>query len=411
MNPLLCLEIAVYTFFAIGGGAGITIAQGLMYKTKVPDLKNEMVLFQKPWYLTWLMFVAFIPVYIPLWVVHCRASAKKKKEASQEMDYSSLDDTEKKERDWGWVKVSLLALCNLLMKVISNVGLKWLPPSVWQMLRGSSLIFTSILTVTYRKRKLFRFEIIGITIVVISIVILGAQAILADSSLSGAHLNPWIILLGIFLTIFSQAIESVKAILIEKFLKDSNMHSLATVAWQGFWGFLSVTLVVMPILYFIPGPDGSGYSENSIATLVEVSHSIPLIAYTVLYLVSQFFCNVYASYLITVTSALTRIVLEQFRALSVWIIDIFVYYVISKSLGEQWIVWSFMELGGFILLTFGVFIYAGAIPHPKIMGPAYMAKKEEDEKSTYQAVSANQDINAVSTDYYQNVGQLSNFDE
>ena len=54
--------------------------------------------------------------------------------------------------------------------------------------------------------------------------------------------------------------------------------------------------------------------------------------------------------------------MEPIRTLLVWIATIVLYYVTPEderenSAGEEWTNWSYMEAGGFLLITFGVLTY------------------------------------------------------
>ena len=57
-------------------------------------------------------------------------------------------------------------------------------------------------------------------------------------------------------------------------------------------------------------------------------------------------------------NAVHRVVIETLRTLCVWLVDLLLYYVISKGrIGEKWTVYSFVQLFGFALLVLGTLAY------------------------------------------------------
>ena len=51
------------------------------------------------------------------------------------------------------------------------------------------------------------------------------------------------------------------------FMADLEVAPLKIVGWEGVFGTLIMALVLLPIVYFVPGEDGRGFHENSIETL------------------------------------------------------------------------------------------------------------------------------------------------
>ena len=81
-----------------------------------------------------------------------------------------------------------------------------------------------------------------------------------------------------------------------------------------------------------------------------------------------------------VTNALTRNILEPIRTLVVWIASIVLYYATPEddredSAGEAWTNWSYMEAGGFVLITIGVLTYNYVWTFPCFKQPP----KEDEE--------------------------------
>ena len=78
-----------------------------------------------------------------------------------------------------------------------SMSLTFLAPSIYQMFRGAVIIFTASASLVFLKSKLHRHHLVGISIVVIGLIVVGLKAILAQNG-KGAGTNP---VLGIILII------------------------------------------------------------------------------------------------------------------------------------------------------------------------------------------------------------------
>lgn len=62
---------------------------------------------------------------------------------------------------------SVLSVHLVLLVMCAGIGLVIVDASVWQMLRGSIIVFTGILSVVFLKRKLKLFHWVGVSVVVV----------------------------------------------------------------------------------------------------------------------------------------------------------------------------------------------------------------------------------------------------
>lgn len=51
------------------------------------------------------------------------------------------------------------------------------------------------------------------------------------------------------------------------FMADLSIAPLKIVGWEGVFGTLLMVVIVLPIVYFLPGVDGEGFHENTLETL------------------------------------------------------------------------------------------------------------------------------------------------
>jgi drug/metabolite transporter (DMT)-like permease len=107
-------------------------------------------LFSKPLYQSWVMFFGMavcLPVY---WITKCLGFQK-----SSDVEVSALNDEERKRRRYTQIKnyflIAIPATFDLLATTLMTFGLIYISVSIMQMLRGSMIIFSGLLTVFFRK--------------------------------------------------------------------------------------------------------------------------------------------------------------------------------------------------------------------------------------------------------------------
>jgi hypothetical protein len=63
-------------------------------------------------------------------------------------------------------------------------------------------------------------------------------------------------------------------------------------------------------------------------------------------------------------SSVWHAILDNFRPITVWGTDLFIFYVVTSSgdFGEQWTKWSWVQVGGMFVLLYGTAIYNAPNP-------------------------------------------------
>lgn len=56
-------------------------------------------------------------------------------------------------------------------------------------------------------------------------------------------------------------------------MADMNMDPMKIVGFEGVFGSLMMIFVMLPIAYFLPGPEGVGLHENTLDTLAMIRNS------------------------------------------------------------------------------------------------------------------------------------------
>lgn len=140
-----------------------------------------------------------------------------------------------------------------------NAGLLFTSASVYQMLRGSVVIFTGIFSYYFLNRRLRVFEWISLVLVVSGVALVGLSSVLvpqnkpsnssSSSTIGVTEFDPSA-LLGVILILGAQLFTATQFVVEEKILSRYQVTPLKAVGYEGLFGLLSV-LAAMPILHIL----------------------------------------------------------------------------------------------------------------------------------------------------------------
>ncbi|NWT49151.1 S35F6 protein, partial [Chroicocephalus maculipennis] len=219
------------------------------------------------------------------------------------------------------------ALCDMTGTSIMYVALNMTSASSFQMLRGSVIIFTGLLSVAFLGRRLELSQWLGILVTIVGLVVVG----LAD--LHSSH--------------------DQKHKLSEAALGGSwSQHPSDTRSHPGFFGFIILALLMVP-MYYIPAGGFSGNPRRTLEDALDAFCQIgrrPLIALALLGNISSIAFFNFAGISVTKEiSATTRMVLDSLRTLVIW----------AVSLAVGWETFHGLEILGFGVLLTGAALYNG----------------------------------------------------
>ena len=129
-------------------------------------------------------------------------------------------------------------LCDLLGTTLAGIGLLYVYPSVWQMLRGSIIIFTGFFSVFFLRRRLLPFRWLGMIITFAGLLMVGAAALLEIKDEKGdanSHTKSQT-MLGIVLIVGAQIVSAGQFVIEERFLKQRKFPPLQVVGMEGVFG-------------------------------------------------------------------------------------------------------------------------------------------------------------------------------
>ncbi|XP_064267556.1 solute carrier family 35 member F6 isoform X1 [Passer domesticus] len=241
------------------------------------------------------------------------------------------------------------ALCDMAGTSIMYVALNMTSASSFQMLRGSLIIFTGLLSVAFLGRRLEWSHWSGILLTILGLALVG----LADLRGSGGTEHGLAdVITGDLLILLAQGIVSIQMVLEEKFIFSHDVHPLRAVGTEGLFGFSILALLLAP-LSFIPAGRLSGNPRGALEdpadAWCQIRRDPRILAPLLANVGSISFFNFAGLSVTRELSATTRTVLDSLRTLLVW----------ALSLALSWERFHALQIPGFALLLAGAALYNG----------------------------------------------------
>ena len=265
----------------------------------------------------------------------------------------------------------LPSLSDLIGCTLMNIGLSLIDGSLYQMMRGSLIIFTAIFSVIFLKNKFFKFNFLGVFLVVMGLFLVGLSAF-DSNQIEGCgsgdnHSNT--LYFGIILVILAQIFIATQITIEESIIKKYEVEPLRAVGWEGIWGTL-LYIILLIIFQFIecPAPTagqtnfsklicfkndkGIYLLEDSLFALKQLKNNWTLLFFAILYVVSIGVFNFIAISITKMASASARAIIDTLRTITVWLF--FILPIVDKCNRETF---KYLQLIGFIFLILGTLIY------------------------------------------------------
>eukprot|EP00527_Entomoneis_sp_CCMP2396_P007731 CAMPEP_0198141624 /NCGR_PEP_ID=MMETSP1443-20131203/4607_1 /TAXON_ID=186043 /ORGANISM="Entomoneis sp., Strain CCMP2396" /LENGTH=432 /DNA_ID=CAMNT_0043804427 /DNA_START=336 /DNA_END=1634 /DNA_ORIENTATION=+ len=259
---------------------------------------------------------------------------------------------------WMYWFLIIPSIFDLAATALCMMGLRYLDVSVYQLLRGSGIIFVALMKQHVLGDRLYIFQWIGVFWNVIAVFMVGATAILSSDN-GETDLQPGNALLGVSLVMLGAFVQSLQFVFEEKVmtLEDSAVPPLLLIGMEGLWGTVLCLFVVYPLAYFLPGDDHGSFEDpfNTYAMFVNT----PGIQYAfVIYFFAIFGYNLFAVLVTFALNSIWHAILDNFRPITVWMTDLCIYYVLTDGrYGEAWSVFSYLQLAGMFVLLYGTSVY------------------------------------------------------
>ncbi|CAL4176649.1 unnamed protein product, partial [Meganyctiphanes norvegica] len=266
------------------------------------------------------------------------------------------------------------AFCDMLATSIMYLGLTLTYASSFQMLRGAVIVFTGLFSVAFLGRKLRYFNWLGIGIIIVGLLLTGiADFIVGDT---GGDMNA--ILTGDLLIVLGQIVTATQMVVEEKFVMGHNVPALLAVGWEGLFGFITLSILLIPMYHIPAGPFGMGNPrgvlEDALDGFTQLGNSWQLCLGISGNILSIAFFNFAGVSITKELSATSRMVLDSVRTLVVWVFSLLVGWqaFIAKQFALTFV--------GFILLVTGMFIYNDLLILPFMRDRGWINDAVEEEE-------------------------------
>ncbi|XP_076100355.1 solute carrier family 35 member F6-like [Mytilus galloprovincialis] len=316
--------------------------------------------FDHPWFQTLIMFFGEMICLGGYCIVRKKERDKRRKEyAEQNKD---MTDIPPQPRIVQFI-VAVPTICDLVGTSVAGIGLIYVDASVWQMLRGSIIIFAGILSKIFLKRKLRLVHWCGMLVTMIGLVLVGCSSVFKSQHTAEGSKT----ILGIILILASQVVSASQMVIEEMFLKKRSLHPLQVVGTEGSFGALLMIAVVLPVMYFIPGSDVNNSYENSLDAIYQIFSEPRLLVFCLLYLLSIAFYNYFGLAVTKSLTAVHRTLIDACRTILVWVVDLLIFYAFDKDFGEPFDkTYGLLQVDGFLFLLIGTALYNELVVVPCI---------------------------------------------
>jgi len=164
----------------------------------------------------------------------------------------------------------------------------------------------------------------------------------------------------------------------ELLLKTRKYDPLNVVFMEGFWGVTIMTFVALPLLYLLHAPPVSPdlyttaeaiptidlFSENMFDGIAQMINQPIFFHENLIFLLSVAFYNFFGLSLTRYLSTVHRTLIDACRTVTVWLFQVFLFYIGLEGAGEKLGWWSIIQLVGFIFLVMGTIIYNEVLRMP-----------------------------------------------
>jgi drug/metabolite transporter (DMT)-like permease len=301
-----------------------------------------------------------------------------------------------------WVPISKwflflpATLINMIGLTTIYVGLNLTYQTSYQMLRGTIVVFTGLLSVAFLGRTIRVYMWVGITVLTVGLIAVG----LADPLLPpGVQEDANGIVSGSLLVILADIILAVQFVYEEKFLKKHNVSASLAAGLEGLFGSIILGILIVPMDY-IPASKpftlNPYHLEDVHGAFMQMRDNWRIVAATVGLIISSAFLGYCGIKVTKEMSATSRQVLDSTRLLIVWIVALAVKW-------DKFNKWVFLlQFAGYILVIVGVIIYLDFIFRPYLIRHHIIKKtkksRREGEEGNEMTVSAGDDYDEDDSD-------------
>lgn len=225
------------------------------------------------------------------------------------------------------------ALCDTISSTLMNVGLVYVSASIFQMLRGSMVIFTGLVSILFLNKSYTLKRWSGLCAIFFGLIIVGAS----NNNDSGNFI-------GISLILLAQLFSASQYVIEEKILNNNNVSPLLAVGLEGIFGTI-IIIIIMIICQLIGYNFGSKHDILTGLYQVVMYPQIYLPSIFTIFSISLF--NWFGLSITKNISSTTRSTIDITRTLLIWCL----------SLLFRWETFKWLQVVGFTTMISGIILF------------------------------------------------------
>lgn len=251
--------------------------------------------------------------------------------------------------------LALPALCDICGTTTMSVGLLLVPASIFQMCRGSLVLFVGLFSVIFLGRRLLLHQWISLVLVTTGVFLVGLSNILHTNQPHTVDSDAKDGLLGILLITGAQLFSASQFVIEEWILSRYSIEPLKVAGFEGIFGTI-LSIAGIAITYFSYGAGTNG-TFDTYSGLLTILHDATIWSAFLLFSISIASFNFFGLSVTQKVSATSRSTIDTCRTLFIWLI--------SMVLG--WEGFKVLQLAGFVVLVYATLLFNGVIPPPSIL--------------------------------------------
>ena len=321
-------------------GSFKSVLNSIILNTKYKYNGTLKLEFAKTLFQTWVIFLGLIFFSIPYLIKRYLNHDKQLIISKPKMEL--LKET------------ALPSLCFITYSIMNNYSLTILAPSVSQIISGFQLLFTTLLSVSFRQRRLYLSEWTGLFINVFGMIFSGVTVLIHGKNSNDSELRK--VFLAFIILIIGQGVKAFESILNERLLQDQMIPPSLLASLEGVWGLYICTFILMPFMNVLD-PKNPLY-ENSIESFEMVFSSLDLSLTLLFYIISASFFTFSCLVIINTSSAINKNLYETMEPFFIWALSIFFKYVLNLEGNNVYIdIYSILEFLGCLFAAIGALVF------------------------------------------------------
>ncbi|GAA5862185.1 hypothetical protein JCM3774_004814 [Rhodotorula dairenensis] len=281
----------------------------------------------------------------------------------------------------------LPAMCDNAATTCMNVGLFFVPVSIYQMLRGALVLWVGIFSVVFLRRRLTRAQWVALVVCVFGVAVVGSSSLIGhkpsepETQAEDGTVSP---LVGIALILVAQLFTASQFVIEERIMEHHAVEPLLAAGYEGVCGFVT-TVAILLLAYWLYGstPSGRGGYFDAVQGAKDIINNRNVWTSSIVIACSIALFNFCGLAVTRSVSATARSTIDSCRTLLIW--------AVSLMLG--WEHFNPLQIVGFAFLVYGTMIYNGvtSFPHwtglhrdelpgvPHLTAPSIDLPDEDDE--------------------------------